>query len=452
MLPYAPATTRLGQLQRGTGAGFLQALAAPVAAREEVLQCILRDPRIDPHHESRARYYAELALQLAVPIESMVQAASADEADLAVVDVLAEMAARGSLELMSLLADRTSSTELRCRMVAYLRDYPAWATAQLPIDAIADLAATLRNEDELVVDVEIYPDFWRPFAGRIPGVAEAFATAAAEAAAERAALPDRPPDPTTLPTSTLLDLLEEYASREIHEQLAQRTSAEDRALLAWRVEYGTSARLFAAADALGRMGDPRLLDLAEQLFAEPDDLTDPQRMLSVAARSRRAALGRYVANLPPEQTLSLAREWWARGGYFETVAGRVLAQYAEPHDRTWLEAVVRAQLGAGKVVSGDAVEALRRIADHRSLPLFADVAAQTTSSFVRTLALAGLALDPLAPVAARLLQEALCDCESEARQLAQFHVTGIGLVARPPVHSLVHDPLDDPLDGAKVED
>ena len=443
MPTYAPSSTRLGQLQRGTGAGFLQALAAPVAAREEGLQCILRDPRIDPQHESRARYYAELALQLALPIEPLVRAASLDAADLAVVDVLAEMAARGSLDLRRLLADRDSSRELRCGIVRYLRDYPVWASRQLPIDAVAELAAVLLDGDELVVDVEIYPEFWGAFSGRIPGVAEAFATAAAEAAAERAALPERLPDPAVLSTAALLDLLEQFASSEIQAQLAQRTSVEDRALLAWRVEHGSSARLFGAADALGRMGDPRLLDLAEQLFAEPDDLTDPRRMLGAEARARRSALGSYVTNLPPEQTLALAREWWPRGGYFEVVAGRVLAQHAEPADRGWLEAVVRAQLQAGRSVAGEALEALLHVADRRSLPLYADVATQSTSSFVRCLALVGLAQDPNAAASARLLEEALWDCEPEARYLAQVHVPAAALASRRGVPSLVHDPLED---------
>jgi hypothetical protein len=442
MSNHALASTRLGQLQRGTGAGFRGALADPEAARDDVLQCILRDPRADPQSESRARYYAELALQLSLPIESLVQAASSSEPDFAVVDVLAEMAARGSLELMALLADRTSSPDLRRHMVAYLRDYPAWSTAQLPLDAVSDLAAVLRDEDELVIDVDIYPDFWRPFAGRIAGVAEAFVRAEAEAAAERAALPVRPPDPATLSTSVLLDLLEEYASSEIHAQLAQRTSAEDRALLAWRVEHGSSARLFAAADALGRMGDPRLLDLAEQLFAEPDDLTDPTRMLDSVARGRRAALGRYFASLPPEQTLSLAREWWPRGGYFEIVAGRVLAQHAEAEDRTWLESVVRRQLATGpQLVSGDAMEALLRVADPHSVPLFVDVIVQTSSSFVRSLTLAGLSLGPSVD-SARLLEDALWDCEAEARTIAMRSVAGGGALVQQRLRTLAKDPLE----------
>jgi len=44
--PLAPASSLLGQLQRGRGAGFLTALAAdPTVVAPLLLDCILRDPR-----------------------------------------------------------------------------------------------------------------------------------------------------------------------------------------------------------------------------------------------------------------------------------------------------------------------------------------------------------------------------------------------------------------------
>lgn len=439
----APATTRLGQLQRGRGAGYLQAARDGAAAIDDVLRCILTDPRVDPQVESRARYYAELAMQIAVPIAPIVRAAGHPETDFAAIDVLAELAARGQPDALRLVADPRGATALRRHMVCYLRDYPSWSAANLPLAAIADLAGALQEADDLVVDVAIYPAFWRPWADRVDGVADAFAAAAADAAAERRDLPDPPADPASLPTSALLDFLDVHASGAIQAELASRTSAEDRALLAWRVEHGASARMFAAADALAAMGDPRLLDLAEVMFARADDLADPARRLGPVERSRRAALCRYVANLPGAAVLPLARGWWPRGGYFATAAARVLARHAEPADREWLEsAVVAWPDDRDPLVAVDALDALCRIGDARTLPVFAAVFRGTPSSYVRSRALAGLCGHAAADGAAGLIEEALWDCEAEARELAVPHVRADRTSVRRRLQVLAADPFD----------
>ncbi len=439
----AEPTSRLGQLQRGRGAGFLQASNEPLGAADEVLRCILTDPRLDPQVESRARYYAELVLQLAVPIEPILQAAEQDGTDFAAVDVLAELVLRHGGDGLAMLVRRGATQDLQRQIIGYLRDYPAWAATNLPAAAVADLADALHAQDDLVVDVEIYPAFWRAWSGRVGGVAEAFAAAAAEAAAERAILPPPSADPSGMPTAALLDLLEAHASREVQAELLQRTSVGDRALLAWRVEHGTSARMFAAAEALGQMGDPRLLELAEVLFARPDDPTDVARMLDVVERSRRAALSSYAASLPPNQTLPLARTWWHRGGYFATAAARILARHAEPADRSWLEDAVMHELEAADPHwSVDALTALGRIGDARSVPVFAAVFAGTPSSFVRSQALVGLCAHALVEPAPRLIAEALWDCESDTRELAVRHVVADTEVLKQRLRELEEDPFD----------
>ncbi len=53
--------TVLGKLQRGTGAGFLEAIALPSGeAAELIWDCVVYDPRWDQQVESRDRYYADL--------------------------------------------------------------------------------------------------------------------------------------------------------------------------------------------------------------------------------------------------------------------------------------------------------------------------------------------------------------------------------------------------------
>lgn len=444
---HAPHHTRLGQLQRGRGAGFLAALANPAAARPELLRCILTDPRLDQQIESRCRYFAELALQIDLPIEPIVQHATTTDDDFLAIDVLAELAARGHQQALALWREPDRAPQLCAGMVSYLRDHPAVAHAVVPFAAIAQLAELLHERNELQDDVEIYDAFWRPLAARLPSVADAYAAASLQTATEALQEPEPIDDPAAVPTAQLLDFLDAAASWRVADELAHRTTAEDRALLAFRVEHDESRpRLHAAAKALGSMGDPRLLELAEAWFARPDDFRDPQRMLSPTDRQRRTALLFYVAALPGELTLPLARAWWPRGAFFRTAAARVLERHAEAGDRDWLEAATWQLLERDGDLAGE-LAALQHIGDRRSLPLYVAVADRATHAFARARALA--AMLPLAAdaAAARALGEAPWDCEAEAREIGcQGAPITAAVTAR--LRQLAADPLEDEAVGA----
>lgn len=71
---HEPAYTVHGQLQRGRGAGYLAALELPRAeAHRMVIDCITRDPRIDPQVESRTEYFAALAQRLELPVQPLAE-------------------------------------------------------------------------------------------------------------------------------------------------------------------------------------------------------------------------------------------------------------------------------------------------------------------------------------------------------------------------------------------
>ena len=71
---HADPSTLLGQLQRGRGEGYRQALAAPKPeAWDCLLDCICNDPRLDSQVESRAEYYASLAIEIALDLAPLVQ-------------------------------------------------------------------------------------------------------------------------------------------------------------------------------------------------------------------------------------------------------------------------------------------------------------------------------------------------------------------------------------------
>ena len=133
---------------------------------------------------------------------------------------------------------------------------------------------------------------------------------------------------------------------------------------------------------------------------------DPHRLLRVAA-------------LPARITLPLARTWHAPGEYFQTVAGRVLEEHAEPSDREWLEDFVeqRRDDDGGRRVCSE-INALACIGSERSIPSLAGVAEGVSYSYARRRALRALASFPSTTRTRNALREALWDCESEARELA----------------------------------
>lgn len=61
----APSSA-LGKLQRGRGAGWIEAVERS-DGRELLVTCLAADPRWDSQVEDRASYYAELCIALAVP-------------------------------------------------------------------------------------------------------------------------------------------------------------------------------------------------------------------------------------------------------------------------------------------------------------------------------------------------------------------------------------------------
>jgi hypothetical protein len=382
----APASTRLGQLQRGRGAGFRSALAAGAAAHDDVLRCLLADPRIDRQVEARERYYAELVVALDVPLEPLVVH----------------------------LAGRTSELGHAVLAGTWRLGHPA--TRQLLADA---------GSDELLVTgvaEQLYQQHWATLVELPPGAAKVFLREAL-ADAQCAQSSQQRRAATALPGEMSVAQLLDFGRQLPHgqrwavvEELCRRGTEDDRRALAAVVETDfVFDRVRLAARALGTLGDERLLPMAVDFFGREDVFEDITRRLSGFDRMRRSALDDYVRHLPVDRQLELAREWHGRGGYFETVAGFVFGEQATPDDRTRIEQFV---LAHGEADGGWEVihelDALGRIGDPRSAPLLVEVAATARHSHARRRALKALAGMQQVPAAVAALYEALWDCEDEA--------------------------------------
>ncbi len=421
-MKHAPYDSRLGQLQRGRGAGFLAACASPRAARDELLQCVVADPRLDRHIESRDAYYGELVERVDLDLAPIVQRASEDDAGLAV-GVLAELAARRHPGAVALIEHPGRRPQASAAVLEHLRCYPGWAAAHLQRPAVQHLADHLEQRDELIDDVEIYGEFWERWRATLPEVERAFIDSAAKAAAEVALAPPPLRDPAALSTVELLDHVGGENTSRASAELMQRGSEPDRALLAAYVEHARHGprRVAIAAQTLGMLGDLRLLAAAEAIFARSD--LDAFGVDHAFECQRRAAFHQYFRALPSAVSLPLSRVWWPRGGHLRIAAGAVLERDAEPADREWLEDFVQrwACLSSHHTISE--IDALAHLGDARSLPTLITVAEQAASSWARLRAMRGIAAMAKDDRAQTVLTEALWDSEDAVRELACQHGT-----------------------------
>ena len=411
--PIAPASTRLGLLQRGRGAGFAMALRDGARAHADLLHCLLHDPRLDPELEARSRYYAELVVALALPLEPLLAGLRAfDEPQLGH-EVLSALWRLDHARARAVVADERTDERLLAGIVASLWT-AGWATAvQLPPHAEA---------------------LWRRCALQHADCAQAE--------------PPPPPLPA-LATATVDELLaaasESGADRRarLRDALCARDGAATRARLAAVVHDDLDyERVLLAAQALGQLGDLRLMPLAEAHFARDDTFVDGAPTLPSNVRMRRSCLAEYVQHLPPPTALALARDHHRRGGYFRTVAGCVFQEHATAADRELLAAAIEARQPAeGGLDVICELDALGRLADPRSAPLLVEVADEATYSHARRRAVHALAALPELPEAQRVLREALWDCEDETVADACAFLPQLDAAARARVAAMAQQPL-----------
>ncbi|MBL8754686.1 MAG: hypothetical protein JNK15_15385 [Planctomycetes bacterium] len=414
-----PASTRLGQLQRGRGAGHAMARHGGTAAHDDILHCLLVDPRVDRQTEQRARYLGELIVAVDLPLEPLLRSlGSATEAGLGH-DALAAAWALGHAPTRALLGDPATPEAVVAGIVACLHG-ERWARlVEMPAHARA-----------LWLQLEL-PDADSTASQRRVAAPTALAALSVHAVLELARGPE------SVRRDRLLG------------ELCARGDAATRAHLAAVVADDlVLGRVRLAARALGLLGDERLLPLAEDLFGRPDVFEDPTRRLPADLRMRRACLADYTRHLPAAIALPLARAWHGRGDYFTTVAGTLFELHATAADRARLEAFVAANAPQGGITILDELDALARLGDPASVPLLCDVAATATYSLARARAITALTRMAHAPAAQQVLREALWDCEDEASATACAFVIGPDAAAADRIRALAASPLvDDELAG-----
>ncbi|MEQ1615418.1 MAG: hypothetical protein ABL904_21920 [Hyphomicrobiaceae bacterium] len=306
-LPLASASTVLGQLQRGRGAGWLA--AAETRADDLLRQCLDADPRYDSQVESRAEYYATLAIELGLPARWLSLGAITDESTRSLrLDVLAIMAKRGDAGSMKVLWDHLDGSDGGEQIARHLFELDG------DINRLEDvIAANVRGDelDRMVYWNKQFP--WERWAIRHPHIAEA---------SERVAKWGKRTDPPDLgaPLDVILSIEVSPIPADLLNRFVNRVTPEELALLRQAaVGDNRPARYFALA-VLGARKDPCALELAEKTFLENDSRRD------------RATLYRYIRSLDGKHTLPLARRWLGVEDSRDGVAAKLMALHSAPED------------------------------------------------------------------------------------------------------------------------
>ncbi|MEM1414437.1 MAG: hypothetical protein AAGH15_06035 [Myxococcota bacterium] len=408
-LTIAPPNGLLGQLQRGLGRGYRAAAKAGIG-KDELLRCVLDDPRVDRQLEERDAYYGGLAVLLGLDVEPL--AAALRTGDLATgrgalaADTLREMAVRGRNDARNALRDALDGRGWPLALCA-LEEADALYGHRLL--AVADLHRVAAHPDSEIRDTVSWEGAlpWSRWAKHVPKLARLVATLDVDVpSAPRT--PVRKPD-TAMSTAELLRMVEPPNDVRIARILAQRRDARSLSALEVAARHGSHDARLAALRALGAQGYRGLLPyVVEQLESKAGD-GPPFRSLP--------PLLRYLDSLPGDATLPLARRWLASGGPRSIAAERVLASHARAEDRALAEDALAGALDDERHFRAcDMAQALGRIGDPRSTAGLVAAYERSAYSWIRPRVLDALAACRSDALAA-LATEALWDCDGSAREV-----------------------------------
>lgn len=434
--PLAPNDTFLGELQRGRGRAYLRALELPAAeVNEQLLDCVVRDPREDRQVDSRDDLYAEIALRSGfdlVPVEARVRRFSEG----------AEWRSRMALDVIQALAKRRHA-----RSVAFLREYVEWGSSRwdavdtletaLGVEGCRDLGERLcaRLDDEeleselggLLAKRELLAG-WSARNTRIARLVEDLrARAADRERAERAAS-------AFFDQLELEDALFRLGGRasacdasSLTRSIERRAQAGDIALLRSSLHPHRPARHLAAMLALSHIATPEAHDA----------ILEGARRLGELRRAAVRATEIALLSLPSERTLPVARAWLERTSHpYRRVALEILSSRATETDLQRILALLE-PAGADELhVDADpALRALRRFPGRGWLPGVEHAFVELRCSNCRNEAAQTLAVLDRERFARTYARECLWDCHEGTIQL------GIELA-----------PLDEPLVRERLEE
>ena len=427
--PLADAAEPLGKLQRGLGSGYLWALDAHRSVAHALLvHCLFNDPRWDQQLDARDEYYATLALDIELDLQSLetwLRDNDEESAELEqnVLGMLGRMAIRDHAQAARVLRDYVAYGRSWQRAIALLTGDPEMMRAGVPWpEAVAGLDSVLVERfagesalAEALADVDPRERPWSLWS------IENHRIAGALAAGHRVPLPPRTrtrrrqprrkqPNPRELSTEALLGIGEESRWRQIAEELTTRRSRDDVRRMMGAARDPDRAMRRAAILALANQGRRDVLEIAEESTSQ-----EPRGKLQ-------GTIALALEAMPLSQTRTLAHEWlispdWGR----RRKAAGILGTRAEEEDLEVARRALARELDEG--LEGDVfvicslAEALGRCAGRGPFEELARAYEAIPYSYGRRFIVSALAAsDPT--FAGDIAVECLWDCERESRAIA----------------------------------
>jgi hypothetical protein len=439
---HADPNTLLGQLQRGRGEGYRQALAVPRhEAWDYLLDCICNDPRLDSQVENRADYYALLAIETGLDLEPLVQyVRKYDDDDQGwntplAVETIGELAKR----------DYKDSTAKLC-------DYVRWGQWW---DWILDSLIAGKDSTQHSKVASIFED-------RFPGDAEMenalawfdlnlepWATLARNSARVQklkdcprktsgtSSEPNLPANAASLSTDRLLELANKANYWKLAKIIRQVAKPSDLDFLVKSVSLERPFVANVALAGLAKLAQPSIFNWLIDFWSSNPGMPGYLRK----------RIGEVMISLPPELTMPLARQRLHHEEWHERyLAEDLFEAHAAPEDIPLLRHAIReALLDDEKYCYRicNLVEAFLNFPGVGRIPELSDVFIQFRYSYGR--ARAAEAINVTVPDSFRetFATECLWDCEARTRKLALETAARQGTGVTDRFHQLAADQWED---------
>lgn len=360
--------TLKGKLQRGHGAGYLEALKLPADEVAPLLiDCICNDPRFDRQLESRCDYYASLINNMDIDIAPLAKHLKENDdtedfgwkANLTI-ETLRALALRGSDDAAMILRDYIS--------FGY---WWKWAVFDLLKTQNADYTTSIPEilSQRFGGDYELYEKACSMDAEGFDvlfgtqSTIEMVMVKANLDDSEKEEQPEVKPNYTILSLDELFNICNKKNWYKISKVLESKVNNNDLPFLNGMLNSKEECRGKLAADAFGAIGT---LESFEYLKKFLESYVEQDRN-HICAR-----VLHNIASFPKEMCLEIGRKWFNSDVYPIGVAGRkVLAEYAEIEDIPMLKKAILRSLENEDVYHYtlcSAVDALANFEDYGMFP------------------------------------------------------------------------------------
>lgn len=425
-----PSTLK-GKLQRGHGAGYLEALKTPTDVLAPILiDCICNDASLDQQCESRSSYYASLLIHFQIDISCLDEHLRKHDdirlkggnacGVLLILSILGTLAAKGNSKAVQILRDYVTYGENWCCAVSNLIE----TERDENLEGIELLICCRYKDDENLIRAikaqywvdNFFVDFMRQANPRLARIADApnFSDWNPDKREEKI---EDDYDCNTLTLVEAFEICDNGNRIKLSRIFESELNESDIPFLANMLYIGNEYQKSLAAYYLGVIGTAESFSYLKD-FIEDISL-DNSKTLSFEQRSLYFHSIRSVTNAPAEVCLETGRKWFLSHRYPENVVGRkILEEYATMDDIPMLRRVVIEALKDEEEKTYLLCSAIEALGNIEGIGMIAEVERayhESIYSFARCRAAEVMSVHASAEFSAKYAYECLFDCENDTK-------------------------------------